>query len=556
MFQYVLFDLDGTLTDPKEGITKCVQFALHQQGIHEPNLDQLEPFIGPPLKDSFMEFYGMTEEQAAIGVADYRKRFAPIGIFENKVYPGIPEMLAHLKEAGMYLAIASSKPENFVLRILEHFELDSYFDVVTGSNLDGSRSTKEEVVEEALRRLRETTDEKSAAEAAERQKEAETGNGRGTLLNRTNCAMVGDRKFDIYGAKEYGLTAVGVSYGYAGKGELEEAGADYIAKTVKQLEAFLLQNGQTREGRTGHRQSVTKEADEQQTAVKGADEQQSAAKEPNEQQASDRKEAAAGYSVFHKRRLESTWCILFPFVLHYLSYHACYIVVITFIQLFCRINPAIYEWVNKNSLFAMSIVQGCSMLAAAGALLPLFRREHTARKKAAPPFYLTVGILAGTMAVGFNILFRLLYITQLSARYTETAKAQYQIPVVYGLILYGLISPLTEELLFRGLIYHRMKRYFPVKWSILLSALFFGLYHGNLVQALYGTILGTMIAYVYEVSGDFKIPVFAHAAANCVVFLMTCQADVMEAVTTPVNCVIFSFISLASLWKIRKKAES
>lgn len=526
MFQYVLFDLDGTLTDPKEGITKCVQFALHQQGIHEPNLDQLEPFIGPPLKDSFMEFYGMTEEQAAIGVADYRKRFAPIGIFENKVYAGIPEMLAHLKEAGMYLAIASSKPENFVLRILEHFELDSYFDVVTGSNLDGSRSTKEEVVEEALRRLRETTDEKRAAE---RQKEAETGNGRGALLNRTNCAMVGDRKFDIYGAKEYGLTAVGVSYGYAGKGELEEAGADYIAKTVKQLEAFLLQNGQIREERTGHSQSATKEADDAQ---------------------------AAGYSVFHKRRLENTWCILFPFVLHYLSYHACYIVVITFIQLFCRINPAIYEWVNKNSLFAMSIVQGCSMLAAAGALLPLFRREHTAWKKAAPPFYLTVGILAGTMAVGFNILFRLLYITQLSVRYTETAKAQYQIPVVYGIILYGLISPLTEELLFRGLIYNRMKRYFPVKWSVLLSALFFGLYHGNVVQALYGTILGTMIAYVYEVSGDFKIPVFAHAAANCVVFLMTCQADVMEAVTTPVNCVIFAFISLASLWKIRKKAEN
>ena len=124
MFQYVLFDLDGTLTDPKEGITKSVQFALLQQGIHEKKLDKLESFIGPPLKYSFMEFYRMSEEEAVIAVGDYRKRFAPIGIFENKVYPGIPELLVKLKEAGIKLAVASSKPEPFVNRILEHFSLD------------------------------------------------------------------------------------------------------------------------------------------------------------------------------------------------------------------------------------------------------------------------------------------------------------------------------------------------------------------------------------------------------------------------------------------------
>lgn len=551
MFQYVLFDLDGTLTDPKEGITKCVQFALHQQGIHEPDLDQLEPFIGPPLKDSFMEFYGMTEEQATLGIADYRKRFAPIGIFENKVYPGVPEMLSHLKQAGMYLAIASSKPENFVLKILEHFELDPYFDVVTGSNLDGSRSTKEEVVEEALRRLRAEAARAGAAKA-DGQNEAEAETGQNIVLNRSNCAMVGDRKFDISGAREYGLTAVGVSYGYAGKGELEEAGADHIAKTVKQLEMFLLRGGQTGDGQTEGKREAVKAPKKQETADALAAQAQIA----------NEKEKAACRAIFHKSRLQKTWYILFPFILYYLGYHACYIVVVTFIQLFCRINPVVYKlvWVHENSLFAAGIVQGCSMLAAAGTLLPLFRREQESDRygggKAAPSFYLTVGILSGTMAVGFNMLFRLLYLTEISARYSETARAQYQIPFVYGLILYGLISPLSEELLFRGLIYRRMKQYFPVKWAILLSALFFGLYHGNLVQALYGTILGAMIAYVYEVSGDFKIPVFAHAVANCTVFFMTYRADVMDAVSVPVNCAIFMIISISSLWNIKKRAES
>lgn len=221
MFRYVLFDLDGTLTDPKEGITKSVQFALNQQGIREPDIDKLEPFIGPPLKDSFMEYYGMTQEQAIMAITDYRKRFEPIGIFENEVYPGIPELLRELKEAGMLLAVASSKPEVYVKRILEHFQLEEYFDVVVGSNLDGTRVDKEEVVEEALRRLQASSPD--------------------IQMNKITCAMVGDRKFDVQGARAHGLTAVGVAYGYAGKGELEAAEAEYIARTVDELGKILLQ---------------------------------------------------------------------------------------------------------------------------------------------------------------------------------------------------------------------------------------------------------------------------------------------------------------------------
>ena len=220
MFQYCLFDLDGTLTDSREGITKSAQYALQHFGIEEPDLKKLEPFIGPPLKDSFMEFYGFTEEQAEEAMKFYRERFAPIGIYENEVFEGIPEMLRHLHQNGQKLAVASSKPIGFVRQILQHFEIDGYFDVIVGSELDGTRSTKEEVVEEALSQL-------GILELSGEER-------------KNNCAMVVDRKFDIQGAKAYGLTGVGVSFGFAGEGELEEAGADIIVDTVTELEKLLL----------------------------------------------------------------------------------------------------------------------------------------------------------------------------------------------------------------------------------------------------------------------------------------------------------------------------
>lgn len=220
MFQYCLFDLDGTLTDPREGITRSVQYALQKQGIDEPDIRKLEFFIGPPLRDSFMEAYGMSREKAEESVAFYRERFAPIGVFENKVFDGIPTLLKELSDSGAKVAIASSKPTVFVHQILEHFGIKEYFDVIVGSELDGRRDTKEEVVEEALRQLGILEMEPSEKKAS--------------------CAMIGDRKFDIQGAQAFGLTGVGVRFGFAKEGELEEAGADYIVETVKELQKLLL----------------------------------------------------------------------------------------------------------------------------------------------------------------------------------------------------------------------------------------------------------------------------------------------------------------------------
>lgn len=165
-----------------------------------------------------MQFHGLSKEDAEKAIAHYRVRFKDIGIFENMLYPGVQQMLAACVEQGSVLAIASSKPEVFVKRILMHFEIDEYFTVVVGSELNGVRGKKEEVVEEALRQLHAL---------------------RGETLTRDNTAMIGDRIFDLQGAKENGIAGVGVSFGYAPSGELERGEAVYIADTMEQLQQFL-----------------------------------------------------------------------------------------------------------------------------------------------------------------------------------------------------------------------------------------------------------------------------------------------------------------------------
>ena len=198
MFEYILFDLDGTLTDPKEGITTCVQHALKAFGIEEPDNDKLTLFIGPPLTESFKEFYGFTDEQAQMGLVKYRERFSTVGWMENEIYPGMEEMLKMLYEKGIKLAVASSKPRVFVEKILDYFNSAQYFNVVSGAELDGSRNHKQAVMKEAFVRLgivkgvapEDITDDNCAMTEEE--------------LNQivaVSCAMVGDRKFDVNGAK-------------------------------------------------------------------------------------------------------------------------------------------------------------------------------------------------------------------------------------------------------------------------------------------------------------------------------------------------------------------
>lgn len=208
----ILFDLDGTLTDPMMGITKSVQYALKKHGIIEEDLWNLTKFIGPPLMDSFKRYYGFSEEEARQAVVDYREYFAPTGKFENVVYNGIPEMLQALKEQGFVLAVATSKPEVFAKDILVHFDLEQYFDFVGGALLTG-RTDKAEVIAYVLEHLG---------------------------VEKQNVIMVGDREHDIIGAAKNQLDSVGVLYGYGDRAEHEACGAGWIVETVEELKAYLL----------------------------------------------------------------------------------------------------------------------------------------------------------------------------------------------------------------------------------------------------------------------------------------------------------------------------
>lgn len=213
-YSVILMDLDGTVTDPMEGITKSVQYALSGFGIHIDNIADLCRFIGPPLKDSFMEFYGFTDREADEAIRKYRKRFSVTGIFENELYDGMIPFLARMKEQGKTIMLATSKPHVYARQIIDYFGLSSYFSFIGGSNLDGTRSRKDEVIRYVLQQ--------------------------NDLTDVSDIVMVGDRKHDITGANLTGLDSVGVLYGYGDRSELETAGATYIVESVASLSALLL----------------------------------------------------------------------------------------------------------------------------------------------------------------------------------------------------------------------------------------------------------------------------------------------------------------------------
>ena len=213
MYQIVLFDLDGTLTDSGLGITNAVAYALEKFGIHIEDHSELNVFVGPPLKDSFMRYYGLAPEECDKAVKYYREYYQDRGLFENEVYPGIPELLKYLKETGRKVILATSKPEFFTSQILKHFHLDQYFDLIAGASMDEKRVEKVEVIHYAL--------EKAG------------------ITDVTNAVMVGDREYDILGARENGMDSIGVLYGYGSREELEAAGAGQIAETVEELRKRL-----------------------------------------------------------------------------------------------------------------------------------------------------------------------------------------------------------------------------------------------------------------------------------------------------------------------------
>ncbi len=213
-FETVIFDLDGTLTDSGLGITNSVAYVMRRYGLEVLERKELERFVGPPLIKSFQEFLGFTREKAVEAIGVYREYFAEKGIFENKVYPGVADMLERLKKAKRTLVVATSKPEPFARRIAEHFGLSQYIDFLGGALMDETRTSKADVIAYSLKTLGAT--------------------------DASRAVMVGDRYLDMEGARANGMKSVAVLYGYGSKEELASAGPDFFAETPDDVVKIVL----------------------------------------------------------------------------------------------------------------------------------------------------------------------------------------------------------------------------------------------------------------------------------------------------------------------------
>ncbi len=526
MYQYILFDLDGTLTDPKEGICKSVQHALRSFGIEEDNLDRLEPFIGPPLKDSFMERYTMTEEEAERAIAKYRERFSTIGLYENVVYPGIAKMLGELTKAGKHLAVASSKPTVFVEKILKYFSLDGFFEVVVGSELDGTRVRKEEVVKEALHRL--------IPEGFEAQKDS--------------IVMVGDRSFDVQGARQFGLASVGVTYGYGGEEELIEAGATITADTVRELTRVLMQAPGKKKKAAEHKDQDEATEAGLVRAMRKADER----------------------GVVPSSPYKMLWLVLRPVLFYYLGAGVFLFFLIYGMDAIPYVaNEEVGEWILNHRDLLLVCLNAVGMLV--GYLLvrreflsevglggsPLVIRpskvfrtwwREGARANRKDPSPILFGVILGiTASLFLNLSLAMVNFTKISESYTKTEATQYSAPLWLGLILYGIVSPWAEEVLFRGILYRRMKRFYSVPVAMIFTSLLFGGMHLNLVQGIYGTVMGLLMALLYEKTKRFSATLAFHIAANVSIFTLSKFGILAVMGAYPFSVLVFAGLTLAGL---------
>ena len=494
MSQVILFDLDGTLTESGEGITKSVQYALEKMGHTEENLDRLRCFVGPPLKEQFMRFCGFDEEQAEQAVAYYRERYTGVGIFENKLYPQIPELLEVLKINDKILGVASSKPEVFVKQILEYFNIAQYFQVITGSELDGRRTDKAEVIEEALHRLHMENE-------------------------RDKVLMVGDKEHDVLGAKSCGIQCVGVAYGYGTREELEKAGAVYIAEDVEDLGILASPND---EETTEYVESVRKplRMQRKKKITRSGNEERKSVAVPSENS-----DAAFAGS---KNTALFIWRLIYPVLIHY---GAAIVSILIFL--------AYYTWrMDSSSLIENPLIIQQKLLdstlqqllltsVTAGLIcFGLYRKDQTRRKEGSlgrgidfvwspPVVWFSVIVLAVAGSQLLNDLIIIFHLNDIFPSYQEmTSVSMAGQPMWVLFLAVGIFAPVTEELVFRGLVFRRMKDEMKTVTAIVLSSLIFGLYHGNMVQFLYASLLGSLLAVIYHRTGTLWTSILAHMAAN------------------------------------------
>lgn len=453
MWKTVLFDLDGTLTDSAEGITKCVQHALVQLGCEAPELEELNCFVGPPLKAMFMSYAGLSEEEGEKAVALYRERYVPIGMFENRLYPRIVQMLELFQKAGITMAVASSKPEEYVKQILEHFGIDDYFKVIVGCELGGARVEKKDVVEEAIRRLK-------------------------MEHHKDQIVLVGDTKYDVEGARKAGIECIAVTYGYGETEELAAAEPVYLAESVSDVaECVLAQQ------RKSYKETVAIQL------------------------------WRMIYPVLMHLSASSVVAYVALFgvlILSNILYGTAdpgqsadlinsYSMVIQIVTNAALIPIAWKllqkdEWKRKDQGLRSRIMVAESLKPGRIALILAF--------------FITLSVLLNQLIAWSGL-------HQLFPAYEAIAESVYnenQMLVSYLAVV--LLAPFAEELIYRGLAYRRIRDYVGIRWAVLMSAAIFGIIHGNMVQFIFAFMMGLAMALIYERYRTIWAPIIAHMAVN------------------------------------------
>lgn len=501
MYRYVLFDLDGTLTDPKVGICTSVQYALEKYGIIEEDLDKLEPFIGPPLDESFKEFYGFSDEDAKKAISYYRERYSDIGKFENEVYPGIAELLRDLKKKGRVVALATSKPQLFAEQILEHYEIKEYFDYIVGSEMDGTRGKKIEVIEEAVRQIFPDGEP-----------------------DYDEMVMIGDRKFDIESSLQVGMRNIGVGYGYGSREELEEAGADKIVNTVSGLRAALLpmvgEDSRAYQMRTQNMASNTEDGQ-----AKGPQDYKSMMKEAN------------------KKSFANMWGMIGPVITYKVGAYAGFIALWTFTIMI--LGQEIVEPL-MDKIIPIYTALGAALLSAflVKSYVRLEKKEKEKEKpkllfKAEPAiFFISIlllalglnglALIAAKQPVPENLTQQVAAVADTTA--VDAANATMDIgpsthemigtlPIWLILLLYGVLMPVIEQFIYTGFAYRRAIRFMNPSFAYAVIVFLFAFTKNYTIEGVAGFAVYAAVLYAFTRYPHIWYAMILHAVASILVHL-------------------------------------
>lgn len=500
-YQYILFDLDGTLTDSREGIVKCVKEALSHFGIEQTE-QELEKFIGPPLVQSFPEFYGFDEEKTMEAIGIFRKRYNTVGVYENEIYPGIAGLLKECKKEGKIIAVASSKPENMVHKVLSHFEIEKYFDVIVGSLGEDQRNSKIEVMQETLRQL-----------FFKQVKQEDIASIDFRKIPTEKIVMIGDRHFDIEGANWFGMDSIGVTYGYALEGELKKAGATYLAKDMHELRKILLNRWQS-------------DAD------------------------------------IERKSFSKSLEMVAPLALYWIISGVATLFVAAFLGILKQsATKQVVEWIVSHSKELSVFANAVGTIATLPVSIWYYRKykipdvsQIVTRRNNKHLKQLLWAIFGASFGLAMTLNIMMGYIPGLyTASYEEVGSIQYSVPLLVGVFVFGILTPIGEELMFRGVIYNSLKRYFPPMISMWVCAFIFGLYHGNLTQFVYATAMGFFMVWVYERIGKLQAPIFIHCGANCFIYVISKNAEISAKVSQPIGLFFFFACAVISIgWIVRK----